>query len=96
MSRLLAQSPANLANAASGNAVFLTAQVSRARVGADDQIKILWNLENSRGETLGQVEQENKVPQGQLDGAWGEDAFFATQGARDGVMQLLQQAGAIG
>lgn len=96
VSRLLAQSGAQLAPQGTPNALYLTADVTRTRTGAGDQIKIIWHVEDGSGERIGQVVQENEVPAGQLDASWGEDAFYAAEGARNGIMELLRTSGAIG
>lgn len=96
VSRLLGQSGAQLAPSGTPNALYLTADVSRSRNGASDSIKIMWHVEEADGTRVGQVVQENDVPAGALDANWGEDAFYAAQGARDGIMELLRTSGAIG
>jgi hypothetical protein len=95
VSRLLAQSGAQLAPNGTPNALYLTADVSRSRGPGSDNIKITWHVEDSSGKRIGQVVQENDVPTGQLDNSWGEDAFYAAQGARDGIMELLKSSGAL-
>ncbi len=95
VSRLLGQSGAQLAPNGTPNALYLTADVSRTRNGGSDSIKILWHVEEEDGTRVGQVVQENDVPAGALDSSWGEDAFYAAQGARDGIMELLRTSGAI-
>jgi len=95
VSRLLGQSGAQLSPNGTPNALYLTADVSRSRNGANDSIKIMWHVEEEDGTRVGQVVQENDVPAGALDANWGEDAFYAAQGARDGIMELLRSSGAI-
>lgn len=96
MSRVLAQSSARLSSSDSPGAVYLVAEVSTQRGGAADRVKITWQVQDAQGNKVGQVVQENDVPRGALDGGWGEDAYFATQGAKQGIMELLQEAGALG
>ena len=95
VSRLLAQSGAQLAPNGTPGALYLTADVSRTRGGSSDRIKITWHVEEASGKRVGQVVQENDVPTGALDSNWGEDAFYAAQGARDGIMELLRTSGAL-
>ena len=95
VSRLLGQSGAQLAPSGTPNALYLTADVSRTRNGGSDSIKIMWHVEEADGTRVGQVVQENDVPAGALDANWGEDAFYAAQGARDGIMELLRTSGAL-
>jgi len=95
VSRLLAQSGAQLAPNGTPGALYLTADVSRSRGASSDRIKITWHVEDSSGKRVGQVVQENDVPVGALDSDWKEDAFYAAQGARDGIMELLRTSGAL-
>ncbi len=95
VSRLLAQSGAQLAPNGTPDALYLTADVSRTRGSSSDTIKITWHVEDASGKRVGQVVQENDVPVGALDSNWGEDAFYAAQGARDGIMELLRTSGAL-
>lgn len=95
VSRLLAQSGAQLAPNGTPGALYLTADVSRTRGDSSDRIKITWHVEDAGGKRVGQVVQENDVPTGALDSNWGEDAFYAAQGARDGIMELLRTSGAL-
>ncbi len=95
VSRLLAQSGANLASNGTPDALYLVAQVDHQRGNGADRIKITWLVEDGSGTRIGQVVQENDVPAGSLDANWGEDAFYAAQGARDGIMELLKTSGAL-
>ena len=95
VSRLLNQSGATLSPQGTPNALYLTADVTRTRGQSGDLIKITWHVEDAAGERIGQVVQENEVPAGMLDAQWGEDAFYAAQGARDGIMKLLRTSGAL-
>src|SRR5690349_7953734 len=61
-------------------------------------VKIVWHLRNKNGGEIGTVGQENDVPAGLLDGAWGDVAYMVAVSAQDGILQLLargvpQQAG---
>ena len=93
--KLLAQSGARMSTTAQPGALFLTAQVSKTPRADSDRIEIIWRVQDSSGENIGQVTQANDVPRGMLDNAWGEDAFYAAEGARDGIMELLQGVGAL-
>lgn len=95
VSRLLAQSGANLTTNGTADALYLVAQVEHRRGQGADSIKITWLVEDASGTRIGQVVQENDVPAGSLDASWGEDAFYAAQGARDGIMELLKTSGAL-
>ena len=61
-------------------------------------VKIVWHVRNKNGGEIGTVGQENGVPAGLLDGAWGDVAYMVAVSAQDGILQLLargvpQQAG---
>jgi hypothetical protein len=92
---LLSQTDVSLAPDGTPNALYLTADVTRTRGAGADRIKIVWHVEDAGGTRIGQVVQENDVPVGQLDASWGEDAFYAAQGASEGIMDLLRQSGAL-
>jgi len=93
--KLLAQSGANITNSASPGALILSAQVSKTPGANSDRIEIIWRVQDTNGESVGQVTQANDVPRGLLDNAWGEDAVYAAEGARDGIIELLQGVGAL-
>ena len=93
--KLLAQSGARMSTTPQPGALFLTAQVSKTARADSDRIEIIWRVQDSSGENIGQVTQANDVPRGMLDNAWGEDAYYAAEGARDGIMELLQGVGAL-
>jgi hypothetical protein len=60
------------------------------------QVKISWALLGADGREIGEINQENAVPAGSLDGSWGDIAFAVANAAAPGVAQLLQQAKAVG
>lgn len=93
--KLLAQSGANITKSARPGALILSAQVSKTPGADSDRIEIIWQVQDMNGESVGQVTQANDVPRGMLDNAWGEDAVYAAEGARDGIIELLQGVGAL-
>ncbi len=93
--KLLAQSGARVTTTPEPGALFLTARVSKTPGANSDRIAIVWEVQDANGANVGQVTQENEVPRGLLDNAWGEDAYYAAEGARDGIMELLQGVGAL-
>ena len=93
--KLLAQSGAQMTTTAQPGALVLSAQVSKTPGANSDRIEIIWRVQDSNGENVGQVTQANDVPRGLLDNAWGEDAVYAAEGARDGIIELLQGVGAL-
>ncbi|HWB50609.1 MAG TPA: hypothetical protein VG651_15980 [Stellaceae bacterium] len=55
-------------------------------------VKIVWHVARAGGDEIGQVAQENDVPRGQLDGAWGDIAYSVATAAQSGIMQLVDRA----
>ncbi len=55
-------------------------------------IKIDWTVHDPKGNKLGTVTQNNDVPQGSLDGAWGKTADAAAAAAAQGILKLLPQS----
>jgi hypothetical protein len=56
------------------------------------QIKIVWILSGAKGQEIGRVSQENAVPAGSLDGAWGDTAYDVATAAATGIVSLIQRA----
>jgi hypothetical protein len=56
------------------------------------QVKVHWALLKPDGREIGRVDQENAVPAGSLDGAWGEVAYAVASAAAPGVAALIQRA----
>src|SRR5207302_3806802 len=52
-------------------------------------VRILWHVGRAGGAEIGTVGQENDVPGGILDGAWGDLAYSVAIAAGDGLMQLV-------
>lgn len=73
-------------------AVVGTVSVAPAKNGRQ-QVKISWALIEPDGKQLGVVNQENAVPVGSLDGAWGEVAMAVAEAATPGILTLIDQAG---
>ncbi|MGE5268999.1 MAG: hypothetical protein ACM3JG_04920 [Thiohalocapsa sp.] len=68
--------------------------VSITPVKANKQhVKIVWHLRRADGAEIGTVGQENDVPNGLLDGPWGDLAYSVAIAANDGLLQLLARAG---
>lgn len=59
--------------------------------GGQQPIKIDWVVKDPRGQSLGTVSQENRIPAGSLDGAWGPTAAAAAVAATQGILKLLPQ-----
>ncbi len=56
------------------------------------QVTVRWVLAVPGGRELGQVSQQNDVPAGSLDGAWGDIAFLVATAAAPGIADLVQHA----
>jgi len=61
--------------------------------GQKQQVKVTWLLMRPDGSEVGRVKQENAVPAGSLDGAWGEVAYAVASAAAPGVRRLIEEVG---
>jgi hypothetical protein len=66
-------------------------EVSKPADGKQE-VKISWSLLDPQGSQLGQVNQENAVEAGSLDGAWGLTAFDVANAAAPGIAALIAEA----
>lgn len=73
----------------------LDAQVamSPAAEPGKQHIKIVWRLDRADGTQVGTVAQENDVPKGTLDGAWGDVAYTVAVAAEGGILELIARSG---
>lgn len=72
--------------------LILAAKVNVAQPKAGKQhVKIVWRLRRKNNDEIGTVGQENDVPAGLLDGAWGDVAYMVAVAAQDGIMQLVSR-----
>jgi len=55
-------------------------------------VAITWALMDSGGQQLGVVKQENAVPQGSLDGRWGDVANLVAEAAAPGILAIIEKA----
>jgi hypothetical protein len=62
--------------------------VAKAK-GGKQNVKIVWHVRRKDGAEIGTVGQENDVPAGLLDGAWGDVAYMVAVSAQDGIMELV-------
>lgn len=56
------------------------------------QVKVNWALARPDGREIGHVSQQNAVPAGSLDGAWGDIAYAVANAAAPGVAALIEKA----
>jgi hypothetical protein len=61
--------------------------------GQKQQVRVTWVLSRPDGSEVGRVKQENAVPAGSLDGAWGDIAYAVTNAAAPGVRRLIEEVG---
>jgi len=54
-------------------------------------VKIVWRVARAAGGEIGKVAQENDVPRGRLDAAWGDVAYSVAVAAEEGIMQLVDR-----
>jgi hypothetical protein len=65
-----------------------TVTIAQPRAGKQN-VKIVWHVRRKEGAEIGTVGQENDVPTGLLDGAWGDVAYMVAVSAQDGIMELV-------
>ena len=68
-----------------------TVTMSPAEAGKQ-RVQVSWALLRGDGHEVGQVSQENAVPAGSLDGAWGDVAYAVATAAAPGVIALIERA----
>ncbi|HEY1797731.1 MAG TPA: hypothetical protein VGG57_16585 [Stellaceae bacterium] len=79
-----------------GDALTLDAEVAMSPSPGDpgkQHIKIVWRLRRADGSQVGTVGQENDVPKGTLDGAWGDVAYTVAVAAESGILELIARSG---
>lgn len=57
--------------------------------GSSQKVNIVWNVYDATGNRVGTVSQNNIIPVGSLDGAWGPTAVAAASAAAKGIVKLL-------
>ena len=57
--------------------------------GNKQHVKIVWRVRRADGAEIGTIGQENDIPRGTLDGAWGDLAYSVAVAANDGLMQVI-------
>jgi len=68
--------------------------VLAAGQGGKQTIQIDWLVRDPQGRSLGTVSQKNEIPEGSLDGTWGNTADAAAGAAAQGILKLLPQTAA--
>jgi hypothetical protein len=71
----------------------IAGRVAVARpVEKQQHVEIVWELRRPDGQTIYEVKQENDVPAGQLDGAWGDIAWTVATAAAEALVPLIEKA----
>ena len=77
------------------NAVTIAGQVTMSAPQPGKQhVKIVWHVLKGDGTDIGQIAQENDVPQGSLDGKWGETAMAVAMAGFDDILRVVAAASA--
>lgn len=69
--------------------VYVT--VGKVRDDGSQPVEVEWWLQNPEGKYQGTVTQRVELPDGELNGPWGNDAIYAARGAAQGILRLLPQ-----
>jgi hypothetical protein len=92
MTAVLRRADIELVDAAAGKPdLDVDANVSVDAKGDKQHVKIVWRVLRAGGAEIGTVEQENDLPRGRLDGAWGDIAYSVAIAAGGGIMQLVDR-----
>ena len=60
--------------------------------GAWQEVQVHWTVSRAGdSEPLGQIDQQNRIPAGSLDGPWGATAGSIAAGAAQGIFELIGQ-----
>lgn len=70
--------------------VLGTVETGVPRAGAQE-VSMSWSVMTTAGEEIGVVNLQNMVPEGALDGHWGETAYAAAGGAVEGIAAILEK-----
>jgi len=55
-----------------------------------EDVRLVWIVSTTEGLEIGRVDQENRIPAGQLDGRWGAVAVAIADGAAQGIADLAR------
>ena len=92
LQRQLAANGVRLADAGGAGSYIVKGKVLLGSPADGKQsIKIEWQVLDPSGKRVGTVSQNNVIPQGSLDGAWGKTADAAAAAAAQGIIKLLPQ-----
>jgi hypothetical protein len=72
--------------------VVLAATVNVTRYDlTQDDIAIIWQVLDSKEQSLGEVRLDNRIPRGELDGAWGMISEAIVDGAMPGLLEIIAE-----
>jgi hypothetical protein len=60
--------------------------------GRQQHVRIVWRVRRPDGRELPAIVQENDVPAGSLDGAWGDIAWAVASAAAEAIVPLIEKA----
>ena len=63
--------------------------VGQVRDDGQQPVEVEWRLRNPEGKKQGTLTQSVEVPDGELNGPWGNDATDAAHAAAQGILRLL-------
>lgn len=90
--RALTSAGVNVIETEDPKAVQIEGRVQVSDLNASAQLlKLSWRVLAPGGEEIGVIDQENQVAPGQIDTHWGEIAYLAADGAKDGIIDLLSE-----
>jgi len=88
----LAESGVSLAGENRRQDLILLGEVRLDETGAKQQeVWLSWSLIRPSGEIIGSFTQENTIPEGRMEGAWGTLAPSIAAGTAEGVVALLKR-----
>ena len=75
------------------NALTVVGSIEMGRPADGQQmVAIRWVMMQPDGSEIGDVRQQNAVPAGSLDRAWGDTALLVAEAAYDGIIALYEKA----
>ena len=72
------------------DALALRGKVSRSAAGAEEELAIAWTVATPAGEDIASVNQQNRLPKGQIDGRWASIAGAVAAGAVEDIAGVVQ------
>ncbi|MBB4287358.1 hypothetical protein [Roseospira goensis] len=97
LTRLFRQNGVRITDAPGSERLTVRGAVEVLPAGAagQEQVSIVWQVLDADGVVLGEVNQQNTIPRGSLDGRWGDVAALIAEGAAMGVGEILVRKGIV-